>query len=112
MISWQSKKQHTVSRSSIEAEYRSLASLAVEITWLRSLLSELQLPLAKPSLVRCDNLSTVLLFANPVLHARTKHIALDLYFVCEKVIRKEVEVRYVPSADQLADVLTKTVSST
>ncbi|RVW43373.1 Retrovirus-related Pol polyprotein from transposon RE1 [Vitis vinifera] len=112
LISWQSKKQHTVSRSSTEAEYRSLAGLVAEITWLRSLLSELQLPLAKPPLVWCDNLSTVLLSANPVLHARTKHIELDLYFVREKVIRKEVEVRHVPSADQLADVLTKTVSST
>eukprot|EP00261_Vitis_vinifera_P039164 XP_019080407.1 PREDICTED: uncharacterized protein LOC109123862 [Vitis vinifera] len=112
LISWQSKKQHIVSRSSIEIEYRSLAGLVAEITWLRSLLSELQLPLAKPPLVWCDNLSTVLLSANPVLHARTKHIELDLYFVREKVIRKEVEVRHVPSADQLADVLTKTVSST
>ncbi|RVW55595.1 Retrovirus-related Pol polyprotein from transposon RE2 [Vitis vinifera] len=112
LISWQSKKQHTVSRSSIEAEYRSLVDLVAEITWLRSLLSELQLPLAKPPLVWCDNISTVLLYANPVLHARTKHIELDLYFVCENVIRKEVEVRHVPSADQLADVFTKTVFST
>ncbi|RVX22010.1 Retrovirus-related Pol polyprotein from transposon RE1 [Vitis vinifera] len=80
--------------------------LVVEITWLRSLLSELQLLLAKPPLVWCDNLSTVLLSANPVLHARTKHIELDLYFVRENVIRKEVEVRHVPSADQLADVFT------
>ena len=76
LISWQSKKQHIVSRSSIEAEYRSLASLAVEITWLRSLLSELQLPLAKPLLVWCDNLSAVKLSTNPVLHVRTKHISL------------------------------------
>ena len=112
LISWQSKKQHIVSRSSTEAEYRSLAGLVVEITLLRSLLSELQIPLAKPSLVWCDNLSTVLLSANPVLHARTKHIELDLYFVREKVIWKEVEVRHVPSADQLADVFTKTVFST
>ncbi|RVW59445.1 putative mitochondrial protein [Vitis vinifera] len=81
LISWQSKKQHTVSRSSTETEYRSLAGLVAEITWLRSLL-------------------------------RTKHIELDLYFVREKVIRKEVEVRHVPSIDQLADVFKKTISST
>ena len=75
-------------------------------------MSELQLLLAKPPLVWCDNLSTVLLSANPVLHARTKHIELDLYFVRENVIRKEVEVRHVPSADQLADVFTNIVFST
>ena len=69
-------------------------SVVVEITWLRSLLSELQCPLVKPPLVWCDNLSTVLLSANPVLHARTKHIELDLYFVREKVIQKEVEVHH------------------
>ena len=112
LISWQSKKQHIVSRSSIKVEYRSLASLVAEITCLRSLLSELQLPLAKPLLVWCDNLSAVKLSTNPVLHVRTKHIELDLYFVREKVIRKEVEVPHVPSADQLADVFTKTISST
>ena len=112
LISWQSNKQHTVSRSSTEPEYRSLASFVAEITWLRSLLSELQLPLAKPPLVWCDNLNTVLLSANPVLHAGTRHIELDLYFVREKVIRKEVEVRHVPSVDQLADVFKKTISST
>ena len=112
LISWQSKKQHTVSRSSTKAEYRSLASLVAEITCLRSLLSELQLPLAKPPLVWCDNLSTILLSANPIFHARTKHIKLDLYFVREKVIRKEVKVPHVPSIDQFADVFTKTVFST
>ncbi|RVW84060.1 Retrovirus-related Pol polyprotein from transposon RE1 [Vitis vinifera] len=93
LISWQSKKQHTVSRSSIEAEYRSLAGLVAEITWLRSLLSELQLLRAKPPLVWCDNLSTVLLSANPVLHARTKQIEFNLYFVREKIIRKEIETQ-------------------
>ena len=112
LISWQSKKQHIVSRSSTEAEYRSLAGLVAEITWLRSLLSELQLLRAKPPLVWCDNLSTVLLSANPVLHARTKQIEFDLYFVREKIIWKEIEVCHVPSANQLADVFTKIVSST
>ena len=75
-------------------------------------MSELQLPLAKPPLVWCDNLSTILLSANPIFHARTKHIKLDLYFVREKFIRKKVEVCNVPSPDQLADVFTTTVSLT
>ena len=59
----------------------------------------------------CDNQSTVLLAANPVLHARTKHIELDLYFVRERVIQKQLEVKHVPSLDQVADVFTKAVSS-
>ena len=59
----------------------------------------------------CDNQSTVLLVANPILHARTKHIELDLYFVRERVIQKQLEVKHVPSLDQVVDVFTKAVSS-
>lgn len=71
LISWCSKKQHTVSKSSTKAEYRSLASLTAGITWLTSLLGELQIPVLKTPVLWCDHLSTVLLSANPVLHAIT-----------------------------------------
>ena len=86
MVSWYSKKQHTISRSSTEAEYRSLAIIVGELTWLTSLLEELRVATTKIPIIRCDNLSTVQLAANPVLHARTKHVELDLYFVREKVL--------------------------
>ena len=61
--------------------------------------------------VWCDNLSTVQLAANPILHARTKHVELDLYFVRDKVAQRKLEVKHVPALDQLADVLTKSISS-
>ena len=77
-------KRHILSRSSTKVEYQNLVSLIAEITWLRSLLSELQIPLAKPHLVWCNNLNNVLFFENLVLHKRTKQIELDLYFVREK----------------------------
>ena len=111
LVSWSSKKQHTVSRSSTEAEFRALASLVAEITWLQSLLGELQVLQGKNPVIWCDNVSTMMLAANPVLHARTKHIELDLYFVREKVLQKKVEIRHVPSQDQTADVFTKAISS-
>ena len=59
----------------------------------------------------CDNMSTVHMAANPVLHARTKHIELDLYFVRDKVVRRQIEVKHVPASAQVADVLTKAISS-
>ena len=105
-------KRHILSRSSTKVEYQNLVSLIAEITWLRSLLSELQIPLAKPHLVWCNNLNTVLLFANLVLHKRTNQIELDLYFIHENVIWKKVEVHHIPSVDQLANVFTTTFSST
>lgn len=111
LITWQSKKQQVVSRSSTEAEYRSLACVVAELAWLKSLLSELQVPQPKPPVVWCDNLSTVMVSANSVLHARTKHIELDIFFVREKVANKEVEVRHIPAHAQVADILTKAISS-
>ncbi|KAL5564064.1 hypothetical protein UlMin_033811 [Ulmus minor] len=111
VISWCSKKQHVVSRSSTEAEYRSLANATSEILWLQSLLSELKVHFRYPPTLWCDNMSTISLSANPVLHSRTKHMELDLYFVREKVIAKELEVNHVPSIDQVADVFTKPLSA-
>ena len=49
--------------------------------------------------------------ANPVLHARAKHIEIDLYFVWEKVLQKQIEVKHVPAVDQVADIFTKANSS-
>lgn len=111
LVTWQSKKQHTVSRSSTEAEYRSLAHLVAEITWIQSLLAELQITPPKVPTIWCNNLSVVLLSANPVQNAHTKHIKLDLYFVREKVLQGTIDVKHVPTLDQVADVLTKAISS-
>ena len=64
-----------------------------------------------PPVIWCDNLSTIMLVSNPILYARTKHIELDLYIVRENVLQRKVLVQQVPSIDQVADVLTKVVSS-
>ena len=107
LVSWSSRKQHVVARSSTESEYRALASGAAELSWLRSLLRELQLPLTSTPILWCDNQSAGSLASNPVFHARTKHIEIDVHFIRDKVLQKSLDVRYVPSCDQLADVLTK-----
>jgi histone deacetylase 1/2 len=85
LISWSSKHQHTVSRSSAEAEYRAVANAVAECTWLRQLLSELACPIDKATVVFCVNVSVVYLSANPVHHRRTKHVELDIQFVREQV---------------------------
>ena len=77
LVSWWSKKQSVVAKSSTEAEYRSLALATAEVTWIKSLLSELHIP-HHSSVIFCDNMSTVALAHNPVMHSRTKHMELDL----------------------------------
>lgn len=107
VVSWFSKKQTTVSRSSTEAEYRVLASTAAECLWFQSLFSELQVKLPSAPTLWSDNVSAIALSANPILHARTKHVEIDLLFVHDKVLDGTLFVRYVPTLHQIADTLTK-----
>ncbi|KAI3746199.1 hypothetical protein L6452_08623 [Arctium lappa] len=84
LVSWSSKRQATISRSSAEAEYRGVANAVAETSWLRNLLLELYVPTRKATVVYCDNISAVYLSENPVQHQRTKHVELDIHFVREK----------------------------
>ncbi|KAH9666463.1 hypothetical protein KPL70_020649 [Citrus sinensis] len=79
-ISWSSKRQPTVSRSSVEVEYRALASRAAELTWITYLYREIGIPLAQPPQLLSDHLSALHMTINPVFHARSKHIELDYHF--------------------------------
>ena len=110
IVSWWSRKQNLVAKSSTEAEYRSLAILSTEILWLQSLLSELQFEYQTPHIL-CDNLSTISLAHNPTLHSRTKHMELDIFFVKEKVLNNSLTVSHVPAHEQWADILTKPLST-
>jgi hypothetical protein len=107
LISWSSKRQQTVSRSSAEAEYRAVANGVAEASWLRQLLLELHSPLTRATVVYCDNISAVYLSTNPVQHQRTKHVEIDLHFVRERVALGHVRVFHVPTSSQYADIFTK-----
>jgi hypothetical protein len=111
LISWSSKRQNTVSRSSAEAEYRAVANGVAEATWLRQLLLELHASLRRATLVYCDNISAVYMTSNPVQHQRTKHIEIDLHFVRERVAVGDVRVLHVPTSSQYADIFTKGLPS-
>lgn len=107
LISWSSRKQPTVSRSSTEAEYKAIANGTAEVTWLQSILRELGVFQGQAPILWCDNLGATFLTANPVFHARTKHIEIDFHFVREKVSAGALKVRFISTRDQIADIFTK-----
>ncbi|CAM8952089.1 unnamed protein product [Rhodiola kirilowii] len=111
LISWSSKKQQVVAKSSTEVEFRAIAFTATELIWLQQLLQELQAPLSPPPILLCDNLSATYMSANHVFHQRSKHIKIDYHFVREQVDNGSLIVRHVRSLDQIADIFTKAVGA-
>ena len=109
-ISWSSKKQKTIARSSTEAEYRAIAAATSELTWIQSILQELQFTVPTKPAILCDNLNATYTCKNPVFHTKMKHLALDFLFVREKVAQGLLTVHHIPTEHQLADLLTKPLS--
>ncbi|CAL1403346.1 unnamed protein product [Linum trigynum] len=110
LISWKMKKQHTVSRSSCEAEYRALAYTSCEIQWLSYLLQDFKATSSHPATLYCDNQSAIYIAKNPTFNERTKHIELDCHFVREKLQSGLLKLLHISSSHQLADLFTKSLS--
>jgi histone deacetylase 1/2 len=110
LVSWCARKQPTVSRSSTEAKYKALANATAETMWVQQLLTELQVPHSPVARLWCDNIGATYLSANPVFHARTKYIEIDFHFVRETVARKQLDIRFISTKDQVADGFTKPIT--
>jgi hypothetical protein len=107
LVTWRSKKQSVVARSTAEAEFRAMAHGICEILWLKILLLELGLFQTRPMILYCDNKAALDIAHNPVQHSRTKHIEIDRHFIKEKLDKREICMPFVRSSSQLADILTK-----
>ncbi|GJW69052.1 hypothetical protein Tco_0123476 [Tanacetum coccineum] len=107
LVSWKSKKQNTLSKSSAEAEYRAMASVTSEIVWILKILKDLNWEQFMPVSMYCDSQAAIKIAANPVFHERTKHLEIDLHFVREKILSGVLRTQKIGSVDQTADIFTK-----
>ena len=96
-----------VARSSAGAEFRVVAHGICEVMWIKIILEELKFAFSTPMKVYCDNKAAISIAHNPVLHDRTKHIEVDKHFIKEKLNTGIICMTYLPTTEQLADVLTK-----
>ncbi|KAE9596295.1 putative RNA-directed DNA polymerase [Lupinus albus] len=107
LISWKSKKQDVISRSSTEAEYRAMATTTAEIVWLRWLLASLGVDQPEPTPMYCDNKSAIQIAHNSVFHERTKHIEIDCHFTRHHFQHGTITLPFISSSLQIADLFTK-----
>ena len=107
LISWRSKKQTVVVRSSTEAKHRALEATTTELIWLRWLLQDLGVDCSTTTKFPCDNRSAIQIANNDVFHERTKHIEINCHFNRHYLLQGTLTLQSVSSQDQLADIFTK-----
>ncbi|KAI4347503.1 hypothetical protein L6164_008313 [Bauhinia variegata] len=110
-VSWKTKKQPTVSRSSAEAEYRSMANTTCELKWLKGLLSDLGICHMQPMSIHYDSQATLHIAKNLVFYERTKHIKVDCDYIRNEILRGTIKPSFVSTRHQLADIFTKALGS-
>ncbi|XP_057251310.1 uncharacterized mitochondrial protein AtMg00810-like [Beta vulgaris subsp. vulgaris] len=111
LVCWKTKKQKVVSKSSCEAEFRSMSQTTSEIAWVTGIFEDLQHELPKPIPLFCDNKSAEYIAHNPALHDRTKHLKLDCYYIRDNIEDGTISTIHVKSSMQLADLMTKSLPS-
>ncbi|GJT59694.1 hypothetical protein Tco_1003227 [Tanacetum coccineum] len=111
LVSWKSKKQATLSKSSAEAEYRAMDSATCEVMWIIKVLKDFNIDNVIPVNLFCDNKSAIQIASNPVIHEKTKHFDIDFQLVREKIASGLIKIVNVESKNQVVDISTKALGT-
>ena len=111
LISWTSKKLNSISTSTAEAEYVVAGSCCAQVLWMRNQLLDYNLHLSKAP-IYCDITSAIAIANNPILHSKTKHIEIRYHFIKDHVMNGDLELHFVPTEYQLANLFTKPLDET
>ena len=107
LVSWLSKKQSSISLSTVEDEYIAGTSCCTQVIWMKQTLEDLLVKYEDPILISCDNMSSINISRNHVMHSKTKHIPIKYHFIRDQVSQKVVKVEYVDTKEHIADIFTK-----
>ncbi|KAK2363219.1 hypothetical protein QL285_088223 [Trifolium repens] len=108
LVSWSCRKQNTIALSTTEAEYVSAANCCSQVIWIKNQLEDFSLRYTNIKIL-CDNTSAINLSKNPIQHSRSKHIEIKHHFIRDHVCKKDVELIFVDTDFQLADIFTKSL---
>jgi hypothetical protein len=106
-VAWGSKKQSCVATSTTHAEYIALYTVTKEVIWCRRLLADLGFAQTSPTVIYTDSQSALRLAMNPEFHAQTKHIDIKYHYTREQILLQSIQLQYINTHVQLADILTK-----
>eukprot|EP00253_Pinus_taeda_P004411 PITA_04411 len=107
LVSWFSKKQSSIALSTAKAEYVATASCCTQLLWMMQTLQDFQITCTPPISILCDNTSAISISMHLIMHSKTRHIPIKYHFLREQVLEQKVKLEYVPSKEQVADILTK-----
>jgi hypothetical protein len=112
LVAWLSKKQGSISLSTIEAEYIAAATCCTQVLWMIQTLTDLEVKYTAPIQIHCDNTSAISVSKNPVFHFKKKHIPIKYHFLREQVANQIVQVHYIPTTEQIVNIFTKPLAKT
>eukprot|EP00253_Pinus_taeda_P019580 PITA_19580 len=107
LVSWFNKKQSSIALSTTKVEYVVATSCCTQLLWMMQTLQDIQITCTPPISIFRDNTSATNISKNPIMHSKTKHIPMKYHFLREQVLEQKVKLEYVPSKEQVADILTK-----